>query len=147
MHRVPTPVTRALRRCPAPCVTARGSDVIDRPPADVIRRMGLKQIARAAMEENGVPMPDLDAWTNSLVVRAIYGAVPHLDGQYVGGDIDAEQPYSGPPAETVKARCFTPTWPRPWPSLRASSPAACPRVRLATRFARSGAGRTGRAAE
>ena len=26
------------------------------PPADVIRRMGLKQIARAAMEENGVPI-------------------------------------------------------------------------------------------
>jgi hypothetical protein len=50
-------------------------------------------VAARAMEENGLPLPEMDLWVNSLVVRTIYGLTPAGDGQWVGGDFDAEVPY------------------------------------------------------
>ena len=46
-------------------------------------------VAARALESQGAKLPALDAWTNSLVVRYLYGTVPTLDGQWVGGDFDS----------------------------------------------------------
>ncbi len=51
-------------------------------------------LATRALEENGASLPAMDAWVNSLIVRGLYGAVPHLDGQYVGGDTEAGKIYA-----------------------------------------------------
>ncbi len=59
--------------------------------------------AARAIEENGMPLPELDAWTNSLVVRYIHGTVPGLDGQWVGGDFDDEQVYQAPAVNELDA--------------------------------------------
>ena len=59
--------------------------------------------AARAIEENGMPLPELDAWTNSLVVRYIHGTVPGLDGQWVGGDFDDEQVYQSPAVNELDA--------------------------------------------
>ncbi|MET0791727.1 MAG: hypothetical protein ABW061_09425, partial [Polyangiaceae bacterium] len=59
--------------------------------------------AARAIEENGMPLPELDAWTNSLVARYIHGSVPGLDGQWVGGDFDDEQVYQSPAVNELDA--------------------------------------------
>ncbi|HEX3598180.1 MAG TPA: hypothetical protein VHU80_23890, partial [Polyangiaceae bacterium] len=48
-----------------------------------------------ALEEHGVPQPEMDAWVNSLAVRYAHGVLPHFeDGQFFGnGDFDSDQPY------------------------------------------------------
>jgi hypothetical protein len=66
--------------------------------------------AARALEENGVPLPEMDAWTNSLIVRTIYGSVPHNDAQYVGnGDFDSEQVYQAPIANQFDAVLLGPS--------------------------------------
>jgi len=60
-------------------------------------------VAARALEEQGVPLPELDAWTNSLVLRYIHGTVPSLDGQWVGGDFDDEQAYQSPAVNELDA--------------------------------------------
>ena len=60
-------------------------------------------VAARALEENGAKFPELDAWTNSLVVRYIHGTVPGLDGQWVGGDFDDEQVYQSPAVNELDA--------------------------------------------
>lgn len=60
-------------------------------------------VATRALEENGAPLPELDAWTNSLVLRYIHGTVPALDGQWVGGDFDDEQVYQSPVVNELDA--------------------------------------------
>ncbi len=59
--------------------------------------------AARAIEENGMPLPELDAWTNSLVVRYIHGTLPSLDAQWVGGDFDDEQVYQSPAVNELDA--------------------------------------------
>ena len=49
--------------------------------------------AAAALESAGASLPQMDAWTNSLIVRQIYATVPTQDGQWVGGDFDGSSPY------------------------------------------------------
>jgi len=60
-------------------------------------------VATRALEENGAALPELDAWTNSLVLRYIHGTVPSLDGQWVGGDFDDEQVYQSPAVNELDA--------------------------------------------
>ncbi len=60
-------------------------------------------VAARALEENGVPQPDLDAWSSSLAVRYIHGTVPTLDGQWVGGDFDSDQVYQSPSVNELDA--------------------------------------------
>jgi hypothetical protein len=50
-------------------------------------------VAARALEEHGVPLPAMDAWTDSIGVRLIHGTVPTLDGQWVGGDFDSDSVY------------------------------------------------------
>ena len=57
-------------------------------------------VAARTLEAFGQPEPEMDAWTNSLVVRYIYGTVPTMDGMWVGGDFESttqvyESPNSG----------------------------------------------------
>ena len=52
--------------------------------------------ATRALEHHGVALPEMDAWTNSLVLRAIYATVPAGDGQWPGGDFDSEDVYRAP---------------------------------------------------
>lgn len=60
-------------------------------------------VASRALEENGASLPDMDTWTNSLIVRYIHATVPALDGQWVGGDFDNDQIYQSPAANEVDA--------------------------------------------
>lgn len=60
-------------------------------------------VVARALEENGVALPELDAWTNSLIVRYIHGTVPAMDGHWPGGDFDNEQVYCSPPANLIDA--------------------------------------------
>lgn len=62
-----------------------------------------------AVEANGAPLPEMDEWANSLVVRYIHGTVPGLDGQWVGGDFDNEQIYVSPNATELDAVLIGPT--------------------------------------
>jgi len=59
--------------------------------------------AARALEENGAALPEMDAWTNSLVLRAIYATVPRGDGMYAGGDFDSEDIYQSPSANEIDA--------------------------------------------
>ena len=45
-------------------------------------------VAARALEENGVPLPEMDAWTNSLPVRLAYATVPSKAGSWAGGSFD-----------------------------------------------------------
>ncbi|HXI59861.1 MAG TPA: hypothetical protein VNO55_27525 [Polyangia bacterium] len=60
-------------------------------------------MAARAMEENGLALPELDAWTNSLALRYIYGTVPHLDGHLAGGDFEDESRIYAQPNRSVLA--------------------------------------------
>ena len=60
-------------------------------------------VSARALEENGAPQPQMDAWANSLPVRYIYGTVPTLDGQWVGGDFDSDQVYQSPSVNELDA--------------------------------------------
>ncbi len=60
-------------------------------------------VSARALEENGAPQPEMDAWTNSLAVRYIHGTVPTADGEWVGGDFDSDQPYQSPSVNVVDA--------------------------------------------
>lgn len=51
-------------------------------------------LAARVMEENGVPQPEMDSWTNSLIVRNVYGTLPEGDSQFAGnGDFDSPNIY------------------------------------------------------
>ncbi len=45
-------------------------------------------VATRALEENGVPLPDMDAWANTLPVRLTYATVPARTGSWAGGSFD-----------------------------------------------------------
>ena len=36
-----------------------------------------------------MPQPEMDVWASSLAIRYVYGTLPALDGQWVGGDFDS----------------------------------------------------------
>jgi hypothetical protein len=57
--------------------------------------------ATRALEQNGASLPEMDSWVDSVAVRYIYGTVPHLDGQYVGGDFDSTSVYQAPSELTL----------------------------------------------
>lgn len=65
--------------------------------------------ATRVVEESGAPLPEMDEWTNSLVVRYIHGSVPGLDGQYVGGDFDSDQVYQSPSMNQLDAVLLGPS--------------------------------------
>jgi hypothetical protein len=50
-------------------------------------------ISTRALEENGVALPDMDAWASSLAIRLVHGTVPTLEGQFTCGDYDSQRPY------------------------------------------------------
>jgi hypothetical protein len=58
-------------------------------------------VATRAIEENGGALPDMDTWTNSLIVRYIHATVPAGDGQWVGGDFDGDTKIYQSPAENI----------------------------------------------
>jgi hypothetical protein len=60
-------------------------------------------VAARALEESGAALPEMDAWASSLVVRYLYGTVPQLDGQWVGGDFDSSNVYQTPSASVLDA--------------------------------------------
>ena len=64
-------------------------------------------VAARALEEAGAPLPDMDAWTNSLIVRYAYGTLPKFDMQYVGNGDFAPNPetlvYKAPSANQLDA--------------------------------------------
>jgi hypothetical protein len=54
-------------------------------------------VATRALEEAGVPQPDMDAWINSVAIRMIYGMLPKMDAQFFGnGDFDPSDIYESP---------------------------------------------------
>ena len=63
-----------------------------------------------ALEDNGASLPEMDAWVNSLAVRYVYGTVPTMDAQYVGGgDFDSTQVYQDPSQNQVDAVLIGPS--------------------------------------
>ncbi len=73
--------------------------------------LGVLEYAAAArvVEENGAPLPEMEEWTNSLIVRYIHGTVPHLDGQYVGGDSESSLVYQTPAMNQLDAVLLGPS--------------------------------------
>jgi hypothetical protein len=65
--------------------------------------------AARVVEENGAPLPEMEAWTNSLVVRTIHATVPTLDGQWVGGDFDSSEVYQSPTMNQLDAVLLGPS--------------------------------------
>ena len=65
--------------------------------------------ATRAVEEQGVPQPQMDDWTNSLAVRTVYGTVPTNDAQYAGGDFDDTVPYPPPSLNEMQAVLIGPS--------------------------------------
>jgi hypothetical protein len=65
--------------------------------------------ATRAVEENGAPQPEMDAWTNSLIVRYVHGTVPRLDGMYVGGDFEPSSVYQSPSLNALDAVILGPS--------------------------------------
>jgi hypothetical protein len=59
--------------------------------------------ATRALEEQGVSLPEMDAWVNSLLIRYIYALVPKGDQIFVGGDTDASGPNITPAAVLLDA--------------------------------------------
>ena len=53
-------------------------------------------VATRALEENGLPLPAMHAWTNSLAVRLAHATVPTSDGNWIGGDFDGPEVYTKP---------------------------------------------------
>ena len=61
-------------------------------------------VAARTLEAFGQPEPEMDAWTDSLVVRYIYATVPTMDGMWVGGDFESTtQVYEPPNAGVLDA--------------------------------------------
>jgi len=52
-------------------------------------------IAVRAMEEHGLPLPALDAWTNSMIVAAVHQTVPSKVGYFPTGDYDVQDNNTG----------------------------------------------------
>jgi hypothetical protein len=52
-------------------------------------------IATRAVEDNGVPQPEMDAWLRSVMIRSLYGMLPRMDMQFTGnGDYEGEGTYA-----------------------------------------------------
>ena len=66
--------------------------------------------AARALEEAGAPFPEMDAWTNSLIVRAMHGSVPTMDGMFnSNGDLDSEDVYPSASANQFDAVLLGPS--------------------------------------
>jgi hypothetical protein len=65
--------------------------------------------ATRVVEEYGAAQPDLDAWTNSLILRYVHGTVPRLDGQWVGGDFEGSSVYQSPTMNALDAVLLGPS--------------------------------------
>ncbi|HKA89887.1 MAG TPA: hypothetical protein VKE22_19635 [Haliangiales bacterium] len=65
--------------------------------------------AARVVEESGAPQPEMDEWTNAIIVRYIHGTVPALDGQYVGGDFDSGEVYQSPSMNVLDAVLIGPS--------------------------------------
>jgi len=65
--------------------------------------------AARVVEENGASLPAMETWANSLVVRYIHATVPHLDGQWVGGDFDSDRVYQSPTMNQIDAVLLGPS--------------------------------------
>ena len=66
--------------------------------------------AARALEEAGAQLPEMDAWTNSLIVRALHGSVPTLDAMFnSNGDLDSEDVYPSPAANLFDAVLIGPS--------------------------------------
>jgi hypothetical protein len=52
-------------------------------------------VATRAVEDNGAPQPELEAWLRSVMLRSIHGMVPRMDRQFPGnGDYEGEGEYA-----------------------------------------------------
>ncbi|MFO0613291.1 MAG: MYXO-CTERM sorting domain-containing protein [Polyangiaceae bacterium] len=60
-------------------------------------------VAARALEENGAPQPEMNAWANSLATRYVYATVPDRSGSWVGGDFDDEAVYTSPSTNALDA--------------------------------------------
>ncbi len=60
-------------------------------------------VAARALDEHGAPQPEMAAWTDSLALRNMYGALADLSGQWVGGDFDDEAVYAPPNVNELDA--------------------------------------------
>jgi hypothetical protein len=60
-------------------------------------------VAARALVEHGAPQPEMASWADSLAVRYVYGTLPDLSGQWVGGDFDDNAVYAPPNANIVDA--------------------------------------------
>lgn len=58
-------------------------------------------LAARAMIEQGVALPELERWTDQLVLRAIHARTPNDKGTFVGGDTQNEAPNLPPNAWTL----------------------------------------------
>ena len=66
--------------------------------------------AARAVEEAGAPLPEMDAWTNSLIVRYVHALVPTGDGMFnSNGDLDSEEVYPSPSLNQVDAVLLGPS--------------------------------------
>lgn len=86
--------------------------------------------AARAMAEQGVPQPELADWASSLIVRSVHATVPRLDGQYVGGDLEAPTVYQAPSVNQLDAVLLGPStdeaasWAARMKQLQAPSPSS-----------------------
>lgn len=96
-------------------------------------------VATRAVEDHGVPQPEMDAWLRSMMIRTLYGTLPRMDTQFSGnGDYEGEGKYAlypdlalnqldavlaGPAPDEVAAWAMfmrqnrTLDWPRFWNAL------------------------------
>ncbi|HSZ83908.1 MAG TPA: hypothetical protein VLA14_16600, partial [Polyangia bacterium] len=66
--------------------------------------------AASAMEAAGAPLPAMDAWSNSLVVRYQQATVPSDDGVFnSNGDLETSDVYPGPNANPLDAVLIGPS--------------------------------------
>ena len=66
--------------------------------------------AALAMEEAGAPLPEMDAWASSLIVRFMHGTVPTGDGMFnSNGDLDSEEVYPAPSLNQLDAILLGPS--------------------------------------
>jgi hypothetical protein len=66
--------------------------------------------AARAVEEAGGTLPEMDAWTNSLIVRFMHGSVPKMDGMFnSNGDLDSEEVYPSPSVNQLDAVLLGPS--------------------------------------
>jgi hypothetical protein len=51
--------------------------------------------ATRALEDHGVPQPEMDAWLRTVMLRTLHGIVPRMDMQFTGnGDYEGEDKYA-----------------------------------------------------